>query len=52
MAQRPKDDEAMPATPARWFPKVLTIDQVAEILSVNKPAIYTLLRSGESRRCP
>jgi excisionase family DNA binding protein len=49
MAQRPKDDETTPATPAHRFPKFLTIDQVAEILNVNKPTIYTLLRSGEMK---
>lgn len=37
MAQRPKDDEAMPVTPGRRFSKFLTIDQVAEILNVNNP---------------
>jgi len=46
---RPKDDEAMPATPAHRFSKFLTIDQVAKILNVNKPTIYALLRSGEMK---
>lgn len=49
MAQRPKDDEATPTTPSHRFSKFLTIDQVAEILNVNKPTIYALLRSGEMK---
>lgn len=49
MAQRPKDDEVMPGAPGRRFSRFLTIDQVAEILNVNKPTIYALLRSGEMK---
>lgn len=49
MAQRPKDNEAMPATSSHRFSQFLTIDQVAEILNVNKPTIYALLRSGEMK---
>lgn len=49
MAQRPKDNEATPATPAQRFSRFLTIDQVAEILNVNKPTIYALLRNGQLR---
>jgi excisionase family DNA binding protein len=29
------------------FPKMLTIDQVQEILNLGKPMVYALLRSGE-----
>ena len=31
------------------FPKMLTIDDVQEILNVGKPMVYALLRSGELR---
>lgn len=37
----------MPAAPAHRFSKFLTIDQVAEILNVNKPTIYALLPNGQ-----
>ncbi|MGY4542513.1 excisionase family DNA binding protein [Arthrobacter sp. UYNi723] len=31
------------------FPKMLTLDQVQEILNVGKPMVYTLVKSGELR---
>ena len=31
------------------FPKMLTIDDVQEILNLGKPMVYALLRSGELR---
>lgn len=31
------------------FPKMLTVDQVQEILNLGKPMVYALLRSGELR---
>ena len=31
------------------FPKMLTIDEVQEILNLGKPMVYALLRSGELR---
>lgn len=31
------------------FPKMLTIDQVQEILNLGKPMVYALVRSGELR---
>lgn len=31
------------------FPRMLTIDQVQEILNLGKPMVYALLRSGELR---
>jgi excisionase family DNA binding protein len=31
------------------FPKMLTIDQVQEILNLGKPMVYGLLRTGELR---
>jgi len=31
------------------FPKMLTMDQVQEILNLGKPMVYALLRSGELR---
>lgn len=39
----------MPDTPAHRFSKFPTIDQVAEILNVNKPTMYALLRNGEMK---
>lgn len=31
------------------FPKMLTLDQVQEVLNVGKPMVYTLVKSGELR---
>jgi len=31
------------------FPKMLTLDQVQEILNLGKPMVYALVRSGELR---
>ncbi|MGO4235943.1 helix-turn-helix domain-containing protein [Pseudarthrobacter sp. YAF2] len=31
------------------FPKMLTIDEVQEILNLGKPMVYALVRSGELR---
>ncbi|MDJ0458583.1 helix-turn-helix domain-containing protein [Arthrobacter sp. NQ7] len=31
------------------FPKMLTLDQVQEILNLGKPMVYSLVRSGEIR---
>ena len=31
------------------FPKMLTMDDVQEILNIGKPMVYTLVRSGELR---
>jgi excisionase family DNA binding protein len=39
----------MPAIPAHRSSKFLSIDQVAEILNVNAPTIYALLRNGQLR---
>lgn len=42
-----KDETAGPGT--RAFPKMLTLDQVEEILNLGKPMVYALVRSGELR---
>jgi excisionase family DNA binding protein len=34
---------------ARPFPKMLTLDEVQEILSLGKPLVYALVKSGELR---
>ena len=38
-----------PALNGRVWPRMLTLDQVKEILNVNSPLVYTLVRSGELR---
>ena len=35
------------ALPARAFPRMLTLDQVGEVLNLGKPLVYALVRSGE-----
>ncbi|MEV7574322.1 helix-turn-helix domain-containing protein [Pseudarthrobacter sp. NPDC089323] len=35
--------------PATSLPRMLTLDQVAEVLNVGKPVIYTLVTTGELR---
>lgn len=50
MAKRTEDTDA-PAAPAAavGLPRMLTLDQVKEVLNVNSPLVYTLVRSGELR---
>jgi excisionase family DNA binding protein len=50
MAKRAEDTEA-PAAPAAGvgLPRMLTLDQVKEVLNVNTPLVYALVRSGELR---
>jgi excisionase family DNA binding protein len=50
MAKRTEDTDA-PPTPAAGpaLPRMLTLDQVKEVLNVNTPLVYALVRSGELR---
>jgi excisionase family DNA binding protein len=51
MAKRTEDPGAVPAAQAAGvaLPKMLTLDQVKEVLNVNSPLVYALVRSGELR---
>jgi excisionase family DNA binding protein len=51
MAKRTDETESLPATQAAGvgLPKMLTLDQVKEVLNVNSPLVYALVRSGELR---
>ncbi|MET3165277.1 UNVERIFIED_ORG: excisionase family DNA binding protein [Arthrobacter sp. UYEF10] len=46
---KPTDDLTRKTTVGSTFPKMLTLDQVQEILNVGKPMVYTLVKSGELR---
>ena len=50
MARRTEDTDA-PPTPAAGpvLPRMLTLDQVKEVLNVNTPLVNALVRSGELR---
>jgi excisionase family DNA binding protein len=39
----------MPVPEAVPFPKMLTLDEVQEILNLGKPLVYALVKSGELR---
>lgn len=45
------EEAAAPATAAAGggLPRMLTLDQVKEVLNVNSPLVYALVRSGELR---
>jgi excisionase family DNA binding protein len=50
MAKRTEDTDAPPtAAAAPVLPRMLTLDQVKEVLNVNTPLVYALVRSGELR---
>ena len=51
MARRTEEPGAAPPTPAAGpaLPRMLTLDQVKEVLNVNTPLVYALVRSGELR---
>jgi excisionase family DNA binding protein len=51
MAKRTEDHGAVPLTQAAGaaLPRMLTLDQVKEVLNVNSPLVYALVRSGELR---
>ncbi|MBT2523238.1 helix-turn-helix domain-containing protein [Arthrobacter sp. ISL-28] len=42
-------DATPPATTASTLPRMLTLEQVQEILNVKGPLVYALVRSGELR---
>lgn len=48
MARRTEDTDAPSAAGVR-LPRMLTLDQVKEVLNVNAPLVYALVRSGELR---
>ena len=51
MAKRTQDTDApgAPAGGGGGLPRMLTLDQVKEVLNVNSPLVYALVRSGELR---
>ncbi len=50
MARRTEDTNAPPTlTAGPALPRMLTLDQVKEVLNVNTPLVYALVRSGELR---
>jgi excisionase family DNA binding protein len=51
MAKRTEDPGAAPLTQTAGtgLPRMLTLDQVKEVLNVNSPLVYALVRSGELR---
>jgi excisionase family DNA binding protein len=50
MAKRTEETNPQATTPApAGLPRMLTLDQVKEVLNVNSPLVYALVRSGELR---
>jgi len=50
MVKRTENTDAQGAPAAGWgLPRMLTLDQVKEVLNVNTPLVYALVRSGELR---
>jgi excisionase family DNA binding protein len=51
MTAKRTEDTDEPAAPAAGggLPRMLTLDQVKEVLNVNSPLVYALVRSGELR---
>lgn len=50
MTRRTADDTGAAAPePGVVFPRMLTLEQVQEILNVRSPLVYALVRSGELR---
>jgi len=49
MVKRTDDVNKVPAPGAVPFPKMLTLDEVQEILNLGKPLVYALVKSGELR---
>lgn len=47
MGQWTEDMNKTGARTSLPFPKMLTIDEVQEILNLGKPTVYALLKSGE-----
>lgn len=49
MAKRTDDGNQGKAPAPSAFPKMLTLDEVQEILNLGKPLVYALVKSGELR---
>ncbi|TLM83651.1 helix-turn-helix domain-containing protein [Pseudarthrobacter sp. NamE2] len=49
MAKRTEEVSRNSAPVAGPFPKMLTLEQVEEVLNLGKPLVYALVRSGELR---
>ena len=49
MAKRTEETSKNSAPVAGPFPRMLTLDQVEEVLNLGKPLVYALVRSGELR---
>jgi excisionase family DNA binding protein len=51
MTAKRTEDTDEPAAPAAGggLPRMLTLDQVKEVLNVNSPLVYALVRRGELR---
>lgn len=49
MAKRTEDVSRSGVPVVNPFPRMLTLDQVEEVLNLGKPLVYALVRSGELR---
>jgi excisionase family DNA binding protein len=49
VGKRTEEVSASGAPVANPFPRMLTLDQVEEVLNLGKPLVYALVRSGELR---
>ena len=49
MAKRTDDENKTTSPSAPPFSKMLTLDDVQEILNLGKPLVYALVKSGELR---
>lgn len=49
MAKRIEEMNKTTAPTAAPFPRMLTLDQVQEVLNLGKPLVYALVKSGELR---
>jgi excisionase family DNA binding protein len=49
MGKRTEDMTKASSPAAGAFPKMLTLDEVQEILNLGKPLVYALVKSGELR---
>lgn len=52
MAKGTDEVNKMPVPEAVPFPKMLTLDEVQEILNLGKPLVYALVKSGELGAAP
>lgn len=49
MGKRTEEMNKASSPAAGAFPKMLTLDEVPEILNLGKPLVYALVKSGELR---